>query len=78
MELRSQQEDSSVYPAEDTEWTMHQEDVERGQEFRKCIECFMCQDVCHILRDHNRKDAFAGPRVHDKDCRAGNASLGYA
>ncbi len=49
-------------PAEDTEWIMHQEDVERGQEFRKCIECFMCQDVCHILRDHNRKDAFAGPR----------------
>ena len=49
-------------PAEDAEWTMQQEDVERGQEFRKCIECFMCQNVCHILRDHDRKDVFAGPR----------------
>jgi succinate dehydrogenase / fumarate reductase iron-sulfur subunit len=34
----------------------------RVQEFRKCIECFLCQDVCHVLRDHDRKDAFAGPR----------------
>ncbi|MFL5733403.1 MAG: succinate dehydrogenase/fumarate reductase iron-sulfur subunit [Chloroflexia bacterium] len=41
---------------------MQQEDVDRIQEFRKCIECFLCQDVCHILRDHNRKDAFYGPR----------------
>ena len=32
------------------------------QEFRKCIECFLCQDVCHVLRDHDRKDQFAGPR----------------
>ena len=41
---------------------MQQMDVDRIQEFRKCIECFLCQDVCHILRDHNRKDAFYGPR----------------
>jgi succinate dehydrogenase / fumarate reductase iron-sulfur subunit len=41
---------------------MQQIDVDRIQEFRKCIECFLCQDVCHILRDHNRKDAFYGPR----------------
>jgi len=41
---------------------MQQIDVERIQEFRKCIECFLCQDVCHVLRDHNRKDAFFGPR----------------
>lgn len=41
---------------------MMQEDVERTQEFRKCIECFLCQNVCHVLRDHNRKDAFVGPR----------------
>ena len=33
-------------------YVMYQEDVERGQEFRKCIECFMCQDVCHVIRDH--------------------------
>ena len=42
---------------------MFQEDVERGQEFRKCIECFLCQDVCHVIRDHEEnKPAFAGPR----------------
>jgi succinate dehydrogenase / fumarate reductase iron-sulfur subunit len=41
---------------------MQQIDVERIQEFRKCIECFLCQDVCHVLRDHNRKDGFFGPR----------------
>jgi succinate dehydrogenase / fumarate reductase iron-sulfur subunit len=41
---------------------MQQIDVDRIQEFRKCIECFLCQDVCHILREHNRKDAFYGPR----------------
>jgi formate hydrogenlyase subunit 6/NADH:ubiquinone oxidoreductase subunit I len=43
-------------------FTMQQIDVDRIQEFRKCIECFLCQDTCHILRDHNRKDAFFGPR----------------
>jgi succinate dehydrogenase / fumarate reductase iron-sulfur subunit len=32
------------------------------QEFRKCIECFLCQDVCHVLRDHDKKDSFGGPR----------------
>lgn len=41
---------------------MMQEDVDRVQEFRKCIECFLCQNVCHVLRSHNRKDIFAGPR----------------
>ncbi len=45
-----------------TDFVMHQQDVERIQEFRKCIECFLCQDVCHVLRDHNRKDTFVGPR----------------
>ena len=42
--------------------TMFQEEVDRVQEFRKCIECFLCQDVCHVLRSHNRRDAFSGPR----------------
>ena len=32
---------------------MYQEDVERVQEFHKCIECFLCQDVCHVIRDHD-------------------------
>jgi succinate dehydrogenase / fumarate reductase iron-sulfur subunit len=39
-----------------------QEDADRVQEFRKCIECFLCQDVCHVLREHDRFDAFFGPR----------------
>src|SRR5439155_1424524 len=39
-----------------------QVDVERVQEFRKCIECFLCQDVCHVLRDHRMFDEFVGPR----------------
>lgn len=43
-------------------YIMMQEDVDRVQEFRKCIECFLCQDVCHVLRDHDRKDVFVGPR----------------
>jgi succinate dehydrogenase / fumarate reductase iron-sulfur subunit len=42
---------------------MQQVDVERSQEFRKCIECFLCQDVCHVVRDHeDNKEAFSGPR----------------
>ncbi len=42
---------------------MAQIDVERGQEFRKCIECFLCQNTCHVVRDHEEnKPAFAGPR----------------
>ena len=43
-------------------YKMFQEDVDRIQEFRKCIECYLCQNVCHVLRDHNRKDNFVGPR----------------
>ncbi|PWT98245.1 MAG: succinate dehydrogenase/fumarate reductase iron-sulfur subunit [Candidatus Melainabacteria bacterium] len=49
-------------PKDTGEWVVYQEDIERVQEFRKCIECFLCQDVCHVLRDHDRKDAFMGPR----------------
>jgi succinate dehydrogenase / fumarate reductase iron-sulfur subunit len=48
--------------AEDGTWRMQQEDIERIQEFRKCIECFLCQDVCHVVRDHQMKDEFIGPR----------------
>ena len=46
----------------DGTWTMFQEDVDRVQEFRKCIECFLCQDVCHVLREHNMHEQFIGPR----------------
>src|ERR1700691_3780647 len=48
--------------APDGTWRMNQADVDRVQEFRKCIECFLCQDVCHVLRDHHMHDKFIGPR----------------
>jgi succinate dehydrogenase / fumarate reductase, iron-sulfur subunit len=48
--------------APDGTWRMQQADVDRVQEFRKCIECFLCQDVCHVLRDHQKHDVFIGPR----------------
>lgn len=71
---------------------MRQTDVTRVQEFRKCIECFLCQTVCHVLRDHSRKDAYYGPRymvklasldMHPLDSRArrgfarDSAGVGY-
>ena len=48
--------------APDGSWRMQQQDVDRVQEFRKCIECFLCQDVCHVLREHNKYEEFIGPR----------------
>jgi succinate dehydrogenase / fumarate reductase iron-sulfur subunit len=48
--------------APDGTWRMAQHDIDRVQEFRKCIECFLCQDVCHVIRDHQLTDAFIGPR----------------
>jgi succinate dehydrogenase / fumarate reductase iron-sulfur subunit len=48
--------------APDGTWRMAQEDIDRVQEFRKCIECFLCQDVCHVLRDHHKHEEFIGPR----------------
>jgi succinate dehydrogenase / fumarate reductase iron-sulfur subunit len=54
--------------AADGTWRMSQEEVDRIQEFRKCIECFLCQDTCHVLRDHGKfgtaadKESFGGPR----------------
>ncbi len=46
----------------DGQYRMYQEDVDRVQEFRKCIECFLCQDVCHVLRDQDAMEKFTGPR----------------
>ncbi|MDQ1705162.1 MAG: succinate dehydrogenase / fumarate reductase, iron-sulfur subunit [Frankiaceae bacterium] len=52
-----------AHPNTDGSFRMQQVDVERGQEFRKCIECFLCQNTCHVIRDHEEnKPAFAGPR----------------
>ena len=48
--------------AADGTWRVQNEDIERPQEMRKCIECFLCQDVCHVLRDHKKHDEFIGPR----------------
>ena len=48
--------------APDGTWRMQQQDIDRVQEFRKCIECFLCQDVCHVLRDHAKHEEFIGPR----------------
>src|SRR3979409_44064 len=47
----------------DGTWRMAQVDADRVQEFRKCIECFLCQDVCHVLRDHGLHEQFVGPRL---------------
>jgi succinate dehydrogenase / fumarate reductase iron-sulfur subunit len=49
--------------APDGTWRMAQADADRVQEFRKCIECFLCQDVCHVLRDHAMHEQFVGPRL---------------
>ncbi len=70
------------------EYRMQQIDVERSQEFRKCIECFLCQNVCHVIRDHEEnKAAFAGPRffiraaeldMHPLDARDDRKELAQA
>jgi len=53
-------------PGPDGTYRMMQEDIDRIQEFHKCIECFLCQDVCHVIRDHDKKKLFAGPRFFIK------------
>ncbi len=51
----------------DGTYRMQQQDIERSQEFRRCIECFLCQDVCHVIRDHEpNKRSFSGPRTFIK------------
>ncbi len=50
-------------PSENAPFVLYQKDVERSQEFRKCIECFICQDICHVIRDHpENKTRYGGPR----------------
>jgi succinate dehydrogenase / fumarate reductase iron-sulfur subunit len=54
-------------PEADGTYRMFQEDIDRIQEFHKCIECFLCQDVCHVIRDHEElKKSFSGPRFFIK------------
>jgi succinate dehydrogenase / fumarate reductase iron-sulfur subunit len=73
--------------AADGTWRMRQKDAERVQEFRKCIECFLCQDVCHVLREHRLFDEFIGPRfltytaaleMHPLDVERRSSSLKHA
>ena len=60
MEVRAYEPPADLKPGEAR---MQQIDVERSQEFRKCIECFLCQNTCHVIRDHEEnKKSFAGPR----------------
>jgi succinate dehydrogenase / fumarate reductase iron-sulfur subunit len=49
-------------PKKDADFVYYQEDIDRVQEFRKCIECFLCQNVCQVLRNHDRHPRFFGPR----------------
>jgi succinate dehydrogenase / fumarate reductase iron-sulfur subunit len=49
-------------PRRDRPMRFSQAEADRVQEFRKCIECFLCQNVCHVIRDHDRKQQFCGPR----------------
>ena len=78
--------------ADDGTWRMDQQDVDRVMEFRKCIECYLCQDVCHVLREHHKHEEFIGPRflvyaaaleMHplDEETRAGelweDGGIGY-
>ena len=52
----------AFHPRADRPPRFSQEEADRVQEFRKCIECFLCQNVCHVLRDHQHKEDFGGPR----------------
>jgi succinate dehydrogenase / fumarate reductase iron-sulfur subunit len=61
LEMPAFQPPADVKPGD---YRMAQVDVERSQEFRKCIECFLCQNTCHVVRDHDEnKPAFSGPRM---------------
>jgi succinate dehydrogenase / fumarate reductase, iron-sulfur subunit len=60
-EVRAFMPPKGVQPGD---YRMQQVDVERSQEFRKCIECFLCQNTCHVIRDHEENKArFSGPRL---------------
>lgn len=51
-----------IQPAAPAPFTLRPWDVERVQEFHHCIECWLCQDVCHVLREHGGHDRYFGPR----------------
>lgn len=59
---RTDQQIKPINGPEDPDWVFHQEEADRLQEFRSCIECMLCVDTCHVLREHQMFDEFAGPR----------------
>src|SRR3981189_300417 len=61
-------------PRRGADWKISQLDVDRVQEFRKCIECFLCQNVCHVLRDHDKYEQFGGPRFFVRVAGFGTAA----
>ena len=75
LELRGQQKDSRLSATPKAlEWKIYQHDVDRVQEFRKCIECFLCQDVCHVLREHDNNGRVRRPALLRARRRPRNAS----
>lgn len=51
------------WPDQSRPWTIYSQDVARGTQFRKCIECFLCQDVCHVVRQQKGLARYMGPRA---------------
>jgi succinate dehydrogenase / fumarate reductase iron-sulfur subunit len=47
---------------DEMDWKFDQNEADRVQEFRSCIECMLCMNTCHVLREHQMFDEFAGPR----------------
>ena len=59
---RTEQQIKPINGPEEPDWVFHQEEAERLQEFRSCIECMLCVNTCHVLREHKMFEEFAGPR----------------
>jgi succinate dehydrogenase / fumarate reductase iron-sulfur subunit len=61
-EINKQIPPFTAAPDDGTPWRIQQADIDRLYEFRRCIECYLCQDVCHIIRTHGLFDRYYGPR----------------
>ena len=59
---RTDQQIKPINGPEEPDWVFHQEEADRLQEFRSCIECMLCVNTCHVLREHKMFEEFAGPR----------------
>ncbi|MEK6862098.1 MAG: 2Fe-2S iron-sulfur cluster-binding protein [Nanoarchaeota archaeon] len=47
-------------PKKKTFSEIHEDEVKEIQEMRKCIDCFICYDSCHVIRNHPELK-FSGP-----------------